>query len=332
MLESALPVPPCERTLMIALSLTPELREMFLPSPIWDDLVRLGPIVPMEEAEVLVTGWETPRLDAEALERAPRLRLVAHTGAAVGFLVSDALWDRGIRVTQTGAAMAPAVGEMALTFTLSLLHQVHRFDHRLRSGGGWEETRAAARPARELRGSVVGVVGASRTGRAYLELVRPLGAELLLTDPLVDAAEAAALGATLVPLDELLSRSDVVALHAPAIPATRHLLGRRELALLRDGAALVNTARSWLVDSDALLDELRAGRIDAALDVFDEEPLPLDSPLRALPNVLLTPHQAAATVEGHERQGRSTVAEIARFLSGEPLRHEITRERLRWTA
>lgn len=317
---------------MIAVSLTPELREMFLPPPIWADLVKLGPVVPMEEAEALVTGWETPRLDAETLARAPRLRLVAHTGAAVGFLVSDALWDRGVKVTQTGAAMAPAVGEVSLAFTLSLLHQLHRFDHDLRSGASWTAARAHARPRRELRGSVVGVVGASRTGRAYLELVRPLGARLLLTDPLIGADEAAALGAELVPLDDLLSRSDVVALHAPAIPATRHLIGRGELALLRDGAALVNTARSWLVDSDALLDELRSGRIDAALDVFDEEPLPVDSPLRALPNVLLTPHQAAGTVEAQWRQGRSTVEEIARFLAGEPLRQEITREQLRWTA
>ncbi|MEO3800655.1 hydroxyacid dehydrogenase [Nonomuraea sp. B1E8] len=317
---------------MIALSLAPELREMFLPPPIFTRLERLAPIGPLERARVLVTGWDTPRVDAETLARAPELRLVAHTGAAVGFLVSDALWERGIRVTQTGAAMAPAVGEVALTFTLCLLHQVHRFDHELRSGSGWAETRQAARPRRELRGSVVGVVGASRTGRAYAGLVRALGAELLLADPTVSAGEAAGLGATLVELDDLLTRSDVVALHAPAIPATRHLIGRRELALMPDGAALVNTARSWLVDSAALLDELRGGRIDAALDVFDEEPLPADHPLRGLPNVLLTPHQAAGTEEARHRQGTLTVGEIARFLAGEPLQHEITREQLRWTA
>ncbi|WP_214320075.1 hydroxyacid dehydrogenase [Nonomuraea sediminis] len=318
---------------MIAVDLSPELREMFMPAPLWARLESLDEVVSgLRDAEVLVTGWGAPRLDAALLAELPRLRLVAHTGAAVGFLVSDELFARGIKVTQTGAAMAPAVAEAALTFTLSLLHQTHRFSWGLHGGGDWHELIAAARPRVELRGCVVGVVGASRTGRAYLELLRALGAVPLLSDPLISHGEAEALGASLVPLDELLTRSQVVALHAPAIPATRHLLGRRELALMADGAALVNTARSWLVDSAALLDELTSGRLDAALDVFDEEPLPPDSPLRGLPNVLLTPHQAAGTMQARQRQGELVVEEIARFLRGEPLRHEITKDALRWTA
>ncbi|MFI6595413.1 hydroxyacid dehydrogenase [Nonomuraea sp. NPDC050536] len=318
---------------MIAVDLSAELREMFLPAPLWARLESLDEVVRgLRDAEVLVTGWGAPRLDAALLADLPGLRLVAHTGAAVGFLVSGELFARGIRVTQTGAAMAPAVAEAALTFTLSLLHQTHRFSLGLHDGQDWHGLIAAAPPRAELRGCVVGVVGASRTGRAYLQLLRALGAVPLLSDPLISYGEAEALGASLVPLDELLARSRVVALHAPAIPATRHLLGRRELALMADGAALVNTARSWLVDSDALLDELTSGRLDAALDVFDEEPLPAESPLRGLPNVLLTPHQAAGTMQARRRQGELVIEEIARFLRGEPLRHEITEDALRWTA
>lgn len=319
---------------MIGVALPEWLREMFLPQPLWSQLeqVRIFPDGVFEDAEVLITGWETPRLDAAVLERMPSLRLVAHTGAAVGFLVSDALWARGIRVSQTGAAMAPAVAEVSLTFTLSLLHQVHRFAAAMRAGREWEQVLAEPRPREELSGNTVGIVGASRTGRAYAALIRSLGAQVLIADPTIDRDQAAAMGAELVELDDLLTRSRIVALHAPAIPATRHLLGRRELALMRDGAGLVNTARSWLVDSAALLEELRSGRIDAALDVFDEEPLPTGSPLRALPNVLLTPHQAAGTEEGHRRQGEIVIAEIARFLRGEPLQHEITEEQLQWTA
>lgn len=329
---------------MIVVALEEPLREIFLPPPlmarleeldqvrIFPDLASDGGPSPLEAAHVLVTGWDTPRLDAAMLARAPHLKLVAHSGAAVGFLVSDALWARGIKVSQTGAAMAPAVAEVSLTFTLSLLHQVHRFAAAMRAGRDWEQVKAEPRPREELAGSTVGIVGASRTGRAYAALVRALGAEVLIADPTIDRDQAAVIGARLVELDELLTRSRIVALHAPAIPATRHLLGRRELALMRDGAGLVNTARSWLVDSGALLDELRSGRLDAALDVFDEEPLPTDSPLRTLPNALLTPHQAAGTEEGHRRQGEIVVAEIARFLRGEPLQHEITKEQLQWTA
>lgn len=125
-------------------------------------------------------------------------------------------------------------------------------------------------------------------------------------------------------LDELLATSQVVALHAPVLPETRHLIGARELALMPDSAVLVNTARSWLVDQDALLAELRSGRLDAALDVFDLEPLPTDHPFRTLPNVLLTPHQAAGTVECRRRQGGIVLDEIARFAAGQPLRHAVT--------
>lgn len=283
------------------------------------------------EVEVLVTSWGTPPLDAALLDRLPALRLVAHTGASVRPLVTDELFGRGVTVTQAGQGMARSVAEVALTFTLSLLHQVHRFDHALRSGAPWEAAEAAP-PRHEVLGARIGVVGASRTGRAYIEVVRALGAQVLVADPLLSAEEAEGLGAELVPLDVLLATSRVVALHAPSLPETRHLLGARELGLLPDGAGLVNTARSWLVDEDALLAELRTGRVDAALDVFDEEPLPSDHPLRALPNVLLTPHHAAGTVECRLRQGAVVAEEVRRHVAGEALEHAVGPAELRWMA
>ncbi|MEV6108022.1 hydroxyacid dehydrogenase [Streptomyces sp. NPDC051940] len=327
----------------IAVALEEGLRRLFFTAEQWRELESAGEVrvsgtdpdrlaKDLTDADIVVTGWNTPRLDGELLAAAPRLKLVAHTGAALRFLVGDEVFARGVRVSQAGEAMAPAVAEVSLAFTLALLHRIHRFDHALHSGAGWTRTKYGTLEASELRGSVIGVVGASRTGRAYMELIRALGGVLLLTDPMVDAGEAAALGAELVSLDDLLRRSRIVALHAPAIPETREMIGRRELALMHDGAGLVNTARSWLVDSDALLEELRDGRLDGALDVYDEEPLPVASPLRGLPNVLLTPHEAAGAVQVRRRQGRIVVDEIGRFLAGEPLRHEMTREILSTTA
>ncbi|MFC7220626.1 hydroxyacid dehydrogenase [Streptomyces polyrhachis] len=327
----------------IVVALEEGLRRLFFTPEQWGELEAAGELrvcgVDPEElakelaaAEVVVTGWNTPRLAGPLLAEAPRLKLIAHTGAALRFLVGEEVFARGIRVSQAGEAMAPAVAEVSLAFTLALLHRIHRFDHALHSGAGWTRTKYGTLPASELRGSVIGVVGASRTGRAYMEMVRALGGVLLLADPLADADRAAALGAELVSLDELLRRSRIVSLHAPAIPETRELIGRRELALMPDGAGLVNTARSWLVDSAALLDELRDGRLDGALDVYDEEPLPVSSPLRGLPNVLLTPHEAAGAVQVRRRQGRIVVDEIARHLAAEPLRHEMTREILATTA
>ncbi|MFI7677269.1 hydroxyacid dehydrogenase [Actinophytocola sp. NPDC049390] len=299
----------------------PSVRAAVFPSGLGDarlldDVTGLADALP--GTEVLVTGWGMPVLDAALLDRAPDLRLVAHIGASVKFFVTDAVFARGVRVTQAGQAMARPVAEVALAFTLSLLHRLPRFDHALHAGAEWTVAEQAP-PRHEILGCPIGVVGASRTGRAYIELAEALGARVSVSDPYFDGG---------VPLDELLATSRIVALHAPVLPETRHLLGARELALLPDGAGLVNTARSWLVDEAALLAELRTGRVDAAIDVFDSEPLPVDHELRRLPNVLLTPHQAAGTVEGRVRQGTIVLAEIERYRSGRPLRHEVTPELL----
>ncbi|SCG77083.1 hydroxyacid dehydrogenase [Micromonospora coxensis] len=324
---------------VIALAVSPQVRQMFLDDATVAQLARLGRLrLPppdadvgdpavlaplLADADVVVTGWGTAALTAELLTAAPRLRLLAHTGASVKPFVTPASFARGVRVTQAGDAMAYAVGEQALALTLALLHRLHRFDHALRTGEDWATAKAAP-PRQELRGAIVGVVGASRTGRAYLELVRALGARVLVADPYLSAEQADRLGATRVDLDDLLAGSLVVSLHAPVLPETTGMIGARELALLPDGALLVNTARAALVDEAALLAVLSTGRIDAALDVFDAEPLPVDHPLRALPNVLLTPHESAGTVQSRRRAGAIVAAEVARFLRGEPLRHEVT--------
>jgi phosphoglycerate dehydrogenase-like enzyme len=149
-----------------------------------------------------------------------------------------------------------------------------------------------------------------------------------LCDPYIDDERATALGARKVGLTALLGSCPIVSLQAPATAETRHMLGKRELGLLPDGAILINTARSWLVDEEALLAELTRGRISAALDVFDREPLPEDHPFRQLDNVFLTPHIAGATEEARCRQGQTVVAEIGRYLAGEPLRYQVTGEML----
>ncbi|MGW1975532.1 hydroxyacid dehydrogenase [Streptomyces sp. NPDC001889] len=314
------------------------LRQAFFAPEVWRRLARAAEPAVLEAhddraalaralaagggARVLVTAWGAALVDGALLAAAPRLELIAHTGGAISPYITREVFDRGVLVTQAGAAMAPPVAEVSLTFTLNLLHRVHRFDHALRTGADWAAATAMP-PQHEIRGCPVGVIGASRTGRAYIPLARALGAEVTVFDPCLGEEEAGRLGVRTAPLDELLRTSRIVAVHAPALPETRHLLGARELALMPDGAGLVNTARSWLVDESALLAEVRTGRIDAALDVFDQEPLPVDHPFRSLGNVLLTPHRAAATAEGHRALGESTVAEVERFLGGTPLLHAV---------
>ena len=279
------------------------------------------------EARVVITSWGVGPFDAGVLSSLPKLQLIAHTGATIKPFATDELFDRGIVVTQAGAGMARSVAEVSLAFTLALLHRVPELHNALRESEGWYDA-AATGAQHEILGTSIAVIGASRTGRVYLELIRALGAEPLIVDPTLDTAAAAGLGAELVALDEALTRAQIVAVHAPTLPETLHLIGRRELALMRDGAGLVNTARSWIVDEAALLDELRSGRLSAAIDVFDEEPFAVGSPFRSVPGVLLTPHRAAGTTEGRLRQGRIVADELDAFCGGAALAHAIDRTQL----
>ncbi|MFF0344659.1 hydroxyacid dehydrogenase [Kribbella sp. NPDC004875] len=319
--------------LRIVLAATPVFREMvFAPASV-ARLEALGEVVVLDDpadaealtaalpgTDVLITSWGATPLTAAVLDHADRLRLIAHSASSVKHFVTDDVFRRDIRITQAGQAMARPVAEVSLAFTLSMLHRIHRFDHAMHRGA-WREDEP---PQHGLPASRIGVVGASRTGLEYLKMLVALGAEVVVHDPYLTDGRAAELGVRRLPLDDLLRTSRVVALHAPTLPETHHLIGARELALMADGTSLVNTARSWLVDTAALLTELKSGRLDAALDVFDEEPLPADSPFRSLPNVLLTPHQAAATVECYLEMGTITAGEIEHYAAGRPLEHELT--------
>ncbi|MGW7285193.1 NAD(P)-dependent oxidoreductase [Streptomyces sp. NPDC054847] len=279
-----------------------------------------------ESYDALVTSWSTVPFRAEEL-RGGRLGLAAHSAGSVRRLYPRELLEDGPRLTQGGAAaMAPAVAEMALTLTLALLRNLHHHDRGLWTGRDWAKAR---RPelGQALSERRVGLVGLSRTGHCYARMVKALGTSVVRAyDPYADPAAAAALGIETVGLDELFGSCDVIAVHAPATPETRHLVGRRQLAMLPDGAVLVNTARSWVVDQAALLSEVVSGRLRAGLDVFDSEPLPSSSPFLGLPGVIVTPHVAGGTFEARRAQGRTVVEELARFFAGQPLAHEVLLE------
>ncbi|WP_020574408.1 hydroxyacid dehydrogenase [Actinopolymorpha alba] len=276
----------------------------------------------LDGAEACLTGWGTPRLDAEVLQACPSLRLVAHSAGSIRNLVpQEAVGDRLI-VCQAAALIADSVAELVVLQMLSSLRELHRHDQGLRNGAAWGDLRTE-HPGRLLGARTVGVVGASRTGQAVIQLLRAFGATILVSDPLLSSEQADALGVELLDLDDLLRRSEVVTLHAPLLPETRNLLGARELRLMRDGALLVNSARGGLVEPDALLAELQAGRITATLDVFPSEPLPPDSEWRKVPNAIISPHTAGHTLDSHRRQGDAMVSEIVRFLRKEPLRYAV---------
>ncbi|WP_328751373.1 hydroxyacid dehydrogenase [Streptomyces sp. NBC_00285] len=268
----------------------------------------------LARTEILVTGWGCPRLDAAVLDAAPELRAVLHSAGSVKGFATPEIWRRGIAVSSAAEANALPVAEYTLAMILLAGKDVLVRRERLRAeraSPGWGIV-----PEIGNHGRRVGVIGASRIGRKVIELLRPFDLEVSLTDPYVDESAALKLGVRLQGLDDLLRTSQIVTVHAPETPETRHLIGRRELALMPDRAVLVNTARGSLVDTDALVGELRTGRLSAILDVTDPEPLPADSPLHDLPNAFVTPHLAGSQGNELARLGLAVVAETERVVSG----------------
>lgn len=318
----------------IAILPTPAGQRRLFTEPHWERLARLGEVVRNEReerpdpeaigelvagADVVVTSWGSPALTKQLLDRAPRLRAVVHAAGTVKPIVTPELWERGIRVSSGNDALAVGVAETALGLTIVSLKNMWELAQQSRLGL-WGAGRSRVR---ELYGLAVGVIGAGRAGRHYIRLLRQFDVNIFVYDPVLGAAEIEALGATKADLETLLASCDVVSIHAPALPATYRLINRERLALMKDDAILINTARGSIVDEEALTEELRKGRLFACLDVTDPEPPAADHPMRGLPNCILTPHIAGAVSNGIRRLGTFAVEELERLKAGEPLQGEV---------
>lgn len=269
----------------------------------------------LAEADVLLGHWGCALVDEAFLARAPRLRMLAYAAGTLRDVATPAAFARLERVTSGAAANAVPVAEY--TVGAILWSNKAAFTER-------ERLRGAEPPAVARRHPVgnwakrIGLVGASHVGRAVIALLAPYRCEVVVADPYLSEEEAARLGVARADLDTLLATCDVVSLHAPALPETERMVGAPELAAMMDGATLVNTARGVLVDHDALLAELRTGRLSAVLDVTDPEPLPPGHPLLALPNCVVTPHLAGAQGTELSRLAELVIEEVRRFGAGEP--------------
>jgi phosphoglycerate dehydrogenase-like enzyme len=278
------------------------------------------------EADVLMTTWHSPFLQMPMLGAPSRVRLIAHCGGEVKSRMEEEVFER-LTVTNAAEPMADPVAEMALALMLTLVRRLPDYTAEMRAGV--IRTNEYISCGETARGRKVGLIGFGRIGKAFARLIQPLGVDLLVADPYSTAEMVAAQKGKLSGLDELLSSCSVIVLAAGLTPETRNLLDQRRLALMPDGAYLINVARGGLVDMDALLAELRQGRLTVALDVTDPlEPLPSDHELRRLPNVLLTPHIAAGGIEMRRAIGAVAIEEVVRFCKGEQLENVVTRDML----
>ncbi|MBB4660935.1 C-terminal binding protein [Conexibacter arvalis] len=267
-------------------------------------------------ATALIVQWAN--VDAAALDALPEVRFISRLGIGYDMIDVDAATARGVAVANTPDYCVEEVATHTVAMALSLLRALPGLEAGMRAGR-WAPTAdgsGAVRPSE----TTVAIVGFGRIGSSAALALRAAGFRVLVSDPFVSAERIAAAGLEAAPLDEALAQADLVSLHTPLTAETRHLLDGERLATMKPGVRIVNTCRGGLIDEQALIAALAGGQVGgAALDVYEDEPLPADSGLRHAPNLMLTPHAAwfspAALAELPRRAAENVVA----FLANHPV-------------
>lgn len=324
------------------LAMSPQIAGRLVTGPVRDRLTAVADVDPdlvaadfadpavaaaLAAAEVLYTSWYCPPVTAEVLAAAPRLKAIVHAAGSVKHHVTRACWERGLLVSSAAAANAEPVAEYTLASILFANKRVLELAALYRDRRAPLDVYGLSSGIGNYR-RTIGIIGASRIGRRVIELLRPFDLDVLVADPYLTED----LGVPHVGLDELFERCDVISVHAPELPETEHLVDAARLARMRDGATLINTARGALVDTGALTAELTSGRLYAVIDVTEPDPLPPDSPLYDLPNVLLTPHIAGSLGGELARIADLAVDELVRYAKGLPFEHGVAAAELATSA
>ncbi|MCL4501304.1 MAG: D-glycerate dehydrogenase [Deltaproteobacteria bacterium] len=259
----------------------------------------------------------TDAIDEELLDRGPNLRVIANYGVGFEHIDVAAATRRGIPVTNTPGVLTDATADLAFALVLATARRLVEGDKRVRDGKFtyWSPLLFLGV---EVSGKTLGIIGLGRIGRAMAQRARGFGMRVLyFSRTPLPPDEEQELSASFAPLENLLAEADFVSLHVPLTPETRHLIGRRELALMKPTARLINTARGPVVDEGALVEALRQGRLGGAgLDVYEQEPQ-LTPGLTDLDNVVLLPHMGSATIETRTKMGLMAAANLLAGLKGE---------------
>lgn len=282
-----------------------------------EELIELLP-----KADACITSWGVAQIDEDVVKAASNLKAMVHMGGSVKRNVSDALFDKGIKVFAASSVLAETVAETTLGMMIMGQKRAGALSRVIREGG-WRES--PQWPARELRGKIVGLVGASQVGRYLIQLLQPFNTDILVFDPYLSEAGAQELGVKKVELLELAKKCDILSLHAPANAKTDKMINKEIFDVMKDYALIVNSARGELIDEPAMIEELKKGRFYAYLDVTSPEPPTKDNPLRSLDNVDVIPH-IAGCIEDCTDMTMQAAIELRRFFAGEEPLNEITQD------
>ena len=277
------------------------------------------------DCDVYIALWGSPALTERVLEAAPKLRLMTVLGSTVAPFVSDAMWDRGIRVISGFEWYAESTAEGAISYMLSALRQIPFYSERLKREGVWSTPEDYTDG---LLYKTVGIVGYGGVGKHLARMLSPWNVELKVCDIKdIPTEEKQRYKIKQCGMDEIFSSCDIISINLPYTQNTHHIINEGLFSKAKHGALIVNTARGTVIDEAALVKHLQAKDIRAALDVFEKEPIEPDNPLMTLDNALLTPHQAGVTTNLRAILTRELLLESADFIDrGLPLKNEITRE------
>jgi len=282
-----------------------------------------------KEVDAMVT-LVSDNIDCNLLKQAKNLRIIAQYAVGYNNIDIDCATKLGIYVTNTPGVLTDATAELAWALLMAAARNIAVADHFVRFGEWWR-LKTAWHPKMllgfGLKGKTLGIIGFGRIGQAVARRARGFGMRVIYYDIYRNEKAEKELGAEFKPLEELLKESDFVSIHVPLTKETYHLIGEKELKMMKPTAILINTARGPIVDTNALVKALKEGWIaGAGLDVFDQEPLPLDHPLLELDNVTLTPHLGANTIDCRIRLAVTAAEEVLRVLHGEKPKYPVNPE------
>ncbi len=272
------------------------------------------------DVDVLVCGWRVPKLTAEVLEKANKLKLVAYTAGSVVPVVTDEMYAKGIRIVGGNEGFAISVAEGAMAHILASQRRFYEYDCRVIEGG-WKSRTTSTK---SLLGKTVGIVGLGSIAKHLLTMLKPFKVKIKLYSNHTTEEKAAEMGVQKADLEEIFSTCDIISVHSAKSDANHHLVNDKLLSLMKDDALLVNTARGDIIDEEALVRHVQSGHIRASLDVYQKEPLAADHPLRSAgPRVNLQPHLGGPTIDYRYACARLVIDDIIRFQNGEELENEI---------
>jgi phosphoglycerate dehydrogenase-like enzyme len=276
----------------------------------------------IEDYDACITGWGSPKFTNEVLCKAARLKFIGHTAGTLVPIVDESVFDLGITIVNANTPLAYSTAECTMALMIAGAWNITDYARSLRAG----QWRTNSDTVMGLTRQTVGLIGFGEISKEMIRLLKPYNCKILLCSKACSPQKARELGVTLCSLEELLSNSMIISLHNTLTDATRGMLGKAQLDLIKDGALLVNTARAAIINEAALVETLKTGRISAVLDVFEKEPLHPDHPLLSLSNVVCVPHIGGFSSYWKSQLAQTVVDQLGNWQQGLPLEGKVTRE------